>query len=130
MLPNATTNPITVEVSAANIPPGTNVEIAAIPKLGPKTTGTGMLTGTTASSTATASVNIATDQVNVMAAQVTVVQTADLLIPDVNGERVLFAQVGSTLGGKSTLTYTTDSGKTYRAEEIGIWPMIRVDSRR
>lgn len=128
-LPATTTNPITVVLSASNIPVGTAVEVSSIPQFGPKSTTTVTLSGTTASSTATANINIATDKVNVLSAQVTFIQTASLSLPEINGEKVELAQLTSTMGQGSTLTYITSSAKEYNADQLGIWPLIRVDSR-
>lgn len=129
-LPASTTNPITVALAASNIPGGTSVEVSSIPQFGSKTTTTVILSGTTNSSTATASINIVLDKVNVLSAQVTFIQTASLMFPEIDGEKVELAMLTSTLGQGSMLTYVTVSGREHHADQLGVWPLIRVDSRR
>ncbi len=129
-LPAATTNPILIGLAASNIPVGTSVEVSSIPEFGTKNTATVLLSGTDVSSTATASLSIDLSKVNVFSAQITLIQTASLSFPEIDGEKVMLARLGSKMGQKSQMTYITASGKKYPANKIGIWPMVRVDSRK
>ena len=113
-LPADTTNPVTVVISASNVPLGTPVNLTITPYMGSPVTVTGTaLTGTLESSVATANVNIPTNQPCVISASATFTLTASrngqpMLIM---GERVKMVHVASVFGGKSTITYITESGR-------------------
>ncbi len=114
-LPNTTTNPVTVTLSASNIPVGTTVTVSAIPQFGTAANVATTLNGTNASSTATASVNLSTDYASVIMAYTTyTLQTAMYY----DGEKINKVRVASSLGGKSEAVYLTESGKEIKAKEL------------
>lgn len=112
MLPFNTKNPITVVVSGANIPVDQAVTVKAIPVSGTISSATGALSGTEASSTVSVALNISTAYPSLITATVTF-QLAALNINDfyLNGEKVEQVRVAADLGGTSTVTYITVSGK-------------------
>jgi hypothetical protein len=72
LLVNTTTNPVTVNLSATNIPVGTTVTVRVIPQEGASSTVTSTaLSGTLASSTATATITMPLDQPAVLEAEAT-----------------------------------------------------------
>jgi hypothetical protein len=113
-LPAATSSPVSVDVSAANIPVGTSVEIDAVPQSGSSSSVTTTLVGTDASSTASANLNISTTFPSIISAQTTFnVQTAMYF----GGEKIEKVKVASSLtDGKSKVIYITKSGKEISAE--------------
>jgi hypothetical protein len=121
LLPVGTTNPVTVILTASNIPLGTSILVTATPQSGSKTSAisTG-LAGTVASSTATASLSLALTQTSVLTATATfpLVASAGSGPIYAEGEEVKWVRVASTLGGSSTLTYITASGREVPAEQI------------
>jgi hypothetical protein len=117
-LPSTATSPVEVVVEAANIPVGTTVTITAVPELGSSSTATAMLSGTPASSTGTAQVSISGKSANILMATATFTfQTASNQTPFyADGEKVVKMRVASVLGGKSSITYITESGKEVQAD--------------
>lgn len=109
----STTNPVDVVVEAANIPVGTLVTITAIPELGSPMISTATLEGNDSSSTATLQVTLSKINVNVLIATATfTLQVASNEMPIyADGEKVVKMRVASVLGGKSSITYITESGK-------------------
>jgi hypothetical protein len=109
-----TTNPIEVALTASNIPLGTVIQVTATPQSGAKTTANSSgLTGTLANSTATASVTLSLTQVNVLTATATfpLVASAGEGPLYADGEEVTHIKVAALLGGGSTVTYLTRTGR-------------------
>jgi hypothetical protein len=116
VLPSSTTNPVTVDISATNIPVGTQVTVRATPEYGTATsvTSTG-LTGTDASSTTSVSITISTSYQSILMAQATYTLQASLYWDDEKIEKV---RVAATLGGESEAVYITESGREIKAGEL------------
>jgi hypothetical protein len=111
-LPYNTTNPVTVVVTGAYIPANTTVTVNASPTLGNVTSATGTLSGSGDTSTASVSLSIATAYPSIITASVTYQLTAANGGPIyAGGERVDRVRVAANLGGGSTITYITESGK-------------------
>lgn len=112
-LPTSTTNPITVEVAAANIPVGTTITISANPQVGDIVSATATLSGTEASSAASAQINIPLSYPCIL----TVTATYTLLSASldgpvyVNGERIEKVRIASAVGSDMSVTYITESGR-------------------
>ena len=115
-LPSNTINPITVNVSATNIPLPNDVTITVIPQYSDATAtnASAALSGTNSASTASANVNLSTTYANVITAQVTFTVVAMYY----NGEEIDKVRVSATLGGKSETTYITKSGKEVKGELV------------
>ena len=115
-LPSSTTNPVTLDLSASNVPVGTIVKITVVPQYGSSSTvNSTALSGTQASSTATASVNLSATSPNVITAEATfAVQTAMYY----DGEKIERIRVASVMGGKSKVVYITESGREISLEAI------------
>lgn len=113
MLPFNTKNPITVVVTGANIPTGQTVTVKASPSVGSATSASGTLSGTDTSSSASVSLNIATAYPSLITASVTFQVAALNGVGPIYaaGEKVEFVRVAANLGGQSTVTYITASGK-------------------
>lgn len=113
-LPSSTTNPVTVVLSASNVPVGTIVKITVAPQYGSSSTvNSTALSGTQASSTATASVNLSTTSPTILMAEATfAVQIAMYY----DGEKIERVRVASVMGGKSKVVYITESGKEVPSE--------------
>lgn len=107
------TNPVEVAIEASNIPVGTTVTVNIVSQLGPSSSTTATLSGTDTSSTATAQVTLSAQYINVIMATATfTLQTASNQPPVyAGGEKVVKMRVASVLGGKSSITYITESGK-------------------
>jgi hypothetical protein len=121
MLPVGTPNPVAVGLAATNVPLGTVVQITATPQNGARTTATcTLLDGTQASSTCTASLTISLTQTNVLTASATFALVASAGSGPIyaEGEEVKWVRVASTLGGPSTVTYITASGKEVPATAL------------
>ncbi|MEM7828080.1 MAG: hypothetical protein QW561_01925 [Candidatus Aenigmatarchaeota archaeon] len=115
LLPSTTTNPVTVTLSASNIPPGTEVVVSVIPQYGAASSVTTTLTGTNASSSASANVNLSTQYPNIIIAQATfTLQTA--LFYD--GEKIEKVRVATASGKGQEVVYITESGKEIKASEL------------
>jgi hypothetical protein len=120
-LPVGTPNPVAVGLGATNIPLGTVVQITATPQNGTRTTATcTLLDGTQASSACIASINISLTQTNVLTASATFALVASAGGGPIyaEGEEVKWVRVASTLGGASTVTYITASGKEVPATAL------------
>jgi len=114
-IPGTTTNPVTVALSASNIPVGTTVTVSVIPQQGSATDITAILSGTDASSTASAHVNLSVGSPYIIAAQTTfTLQTAMFY----DGEKIEKVRVASNIGKASEVTYITESGKEISAEKL------------
>lgn len=119
MLPFNTQNPITVVVTGAYIPTGTTVTLKASPSVGSATSATGTLSGTETSSSASIQINISKAYPSVLTASVTF-QLASLGIGPIyaQGELVEKVRVEAAMGGGSTMTYITASGKEIPAKQL------------
>ncbi len=119
ILPATTTNPVTVNISASQIPVGTAVSLSVIPVNGaPGTVTTPGLSGSVASSSTSANVTIPAGQPSVLSATATFTVIASAGEPPilVAGEVVKAIKVAATYGGGSTVTYITASGKEVRVQ--------------
>ncbi|MDA8239130.1 MAG: hypothetical protein M0Z67_02035 [Nitrospiraceae bacterium] len=114
LLPNTTTNPVSVAVAASNIPVGTTVAITVTPQLGTATSVNTTLSGTSASSTGSANITLSTYS-NVITAQATYTLLASLYYENEKVDRV---RVATRMGGESEVVYITESGREIRAELI------------
>ena len=112
ILPFNTKNPVTVTVSATNIPVGQTVTVSSTPAGGAATSTTGNLSGTEASSSVNVLLNISTAYPSLITATVTY-QLSAMNIKDIYiaGEKVERVRVAANLGGPSSVTYITVSGK-------------------
>lgn len=117
VLPNGTANPVDVVVEASYIPVGTTVTITGVPELGNSSSATAILAGTQASSSATAKLTISGQSANVLMATATFTfQTAANQMPVyADGEKVVKMRIASALGGASSVTYITETGKEIQA---------------
>ena len=122
LLPNTTTNPVSVGLSASNIPVGTTVTVSVIPQLGSATNVTTSLSGSNASSTATASVTLSTSYSNVITAQATF---TPLLAMYWDGEKIAKVRVAATMGKDSETVYITESGKEIPAKELKLAGLLK-----
>jgi hypothetical protein len=114
-LSSSTTNPVSIGISAANIPVGTSVSVYAMPQFGSASSASVTLSGTDSSSTATASLSISTSYTSVIMAWTTfTVQTAMYY----EGEKIEKVKVAATMGKGSEVTYITESGKEIPAYKM------------
>jgi len=113
LLPNTTTNPVTVNVSAVNIPAGTSVTITAVPRIGAATNVTTTLSGTPGASSASAKLNISTGYISVIMATATFTMRAML-----EGEQIEKAVVTATPGRESETILITESGRQVKVTEV------------
>lgn len=118
VLPTSVTNPVEIGIEASNIPVGTTITVNVVSQLGAPTSTTTTLGGTIEASTATANVTLSPKYVNIVTATATfTVQTAANEMPlYIAGEKVVKMRVDSVLGGRSSITYITESGKEVPAE--------------
>jgi len=114
LLPGTTTNPVAVNISAANIPVGTTVKVRVIPQYGADSSVNTTLSGTDQSSTASANVTLSTTYSNIVTAEATFTVVAVFY----NGEQIDKVHVAATMGGKSETTYITKSGKTIKGDLV------------
>lgn len=115
ILPSTTTNPVTINVTAANIPVGTSVSVTASPEYGASTSASGTLSGTSSSSTASVSITLSTSYQCILMAQATfTVQTAMYY----DGEKIDKVRVAAAMGGESEAVYITEKGKEIPAEIV------------
>jgi hypothetical protein len=122
VLPSLQANPVTVSLVASGIPltPVPPVaQVTVVPAIGASATvASTNLTGTTSSSSAQASVTLPAGM-SVITATITISlpTLADMRLPSrINGEPVEKVEIAATFGGKSRLTYITQSGKRIPAE--------------
>ncbi|MBI5641303.1 MAG: hypothetical protein HZA17_12850 [Nitrospirae bacterium] len=115
-LPSSTTNPVTVNISAANIPVGTQVTITSVPEYGAATTVVSAgLSGTNESSTSTVSLTLSTSYQCILTAQATfTIQTAMYF----NNEQIEKVRVATAMGRGSEVTYITASGREISPAEL------------
>ncbi|MER3425296.1 MAG: hypothetical protein C4293_20760 [Nitrospiraceae bacterium] len=117
-LPLATTNPVTVTLSATNIPVGTIFTVKVLPESGaeiPFTSTPSM--GTFANSTATVTINLPYGRTSLLFAYASYTQVAGLF-PLINGEPVEQVLVAAQYGEASMVTLITQSGKVIPAESL------------
>lgn len=110
VFPFGTKNPLPVVVAGTNIPVGTNVTVKVNPAVGSTTTSSpSPLQGSVESSSVTIPVSISTAYPSTITAFVTYQLTAQNFFID--GEKVEQVRVASVLGGKSSVTYITATGR-------------------
>jgi len=111
-VPTAQTSPVTVALTANNIPTSTIVSVKVVPENGaPVIVQSSPLSGTQAASVATASITLSAGTCLISATttiDLTLAQANPLII---NGERVDFIEVSATFGGNSNIVYVTHSGR-------------------
>ena len=111
-LPATTTNPVTVALAGANIPPGSAVTVRVQGQVDAVTTTSTTLAGTQAATTATASVTLPTTQPSVITATASFTIVASTGGPVfVQGEEVERVRVTASYGGASQVAYITASGR-------------------
>jgi hypothetical protein len=112
-LPAGITNPVSIALSGANIPPGTPVTVIVSGQTGGSTSTTTTLTGSLASTSATASVTIPTNRPSVVLAAATFTLTAAGAGAPVivEGEPVEAVRVTAAWGGPSRAAFITGSGR-------------------
>jgi len=112
-IPAATPNPVTVELTATNVPTGGTVTVTVTPASGTSTSVTSTpLAGTLASSTATASINVPNGLSSVQASTNYTVPLA--LVESLTryaGEAVKNLRLTSVMNGKSRTVAVTASGR-------------------
>jgi hypothetical protein len=114
-LPSTTTNPVTVALSASNIPTGTTVTVSVIPQQGSESTASTTLSGTDSSSTASASVNLSTGTPYVIMAWSTYTLQVAMYY---EGEKIEKVRVATTMGRDSNVIYISESGKEISSEKL------------
>jgi len=120
-LPQNTTNPVPITLTATNIPPGTVFTVKLLPQTGDATTTTSsFLDGTFASSTHSANVNFPVGEVSLLNAfgSFTLPTQVASLYPLIDGEPVDRVMVAAAYGGPSTVTLVTKSGKEVPADQL------------
>ena len=122
-LPTGTSNPVTVTLTASNIPLGTAVTVKLIPQFAAAATVSASgLAGTDASSTATASVTFPPGVFSVLNAFASFQALAGMF-PLIDGEEVDRVLVAAEWGKPSRVTLITRSGKEVQADQL--WPSLR-----
>ncbi len=115
LLPSTTTNPVAVNLSAANIPVSTTVAVSVVPQYGSATSVNATLSGTNSASTGSASVNLSTAYANVIMAQATFTLLTAMFY---DGEKIEKVRVAAVMGKESEVVYITESGREVKAEEL------------
>ncbi len=114
-LPPTTTNPVTVNISATNIPVGTTVTVTSAPEYGPSSSASGTLSGTDTSSSASISITLSTTYQSILTASATfTIQTAMYW----DEERIEKVRIASTVGGASETVYITETGREIKSAEL------------
>ncbi len=120
-LPNGMVNPVDIELTSTNIPVGTAFRVRVTPIRGLYTEYTSTPSVATANpneTTASAQVNLPIGEVAVLSARAEFrIQTASLY-PLIDGEKVERVMIASNLGGKSNVTFVTESGRLVREQEM------------
>jgi len=114
VLPGTTTNPVAVNIAAANVPVGTTLTLTVVGFMGASSTSTSSsLSGTLASSTASASVTLPTNEPAIITVSATfAIASLDGQGPYyADGEPVDRVRVTAHGGGKSALALITRSGR-------------------
>jgi len=107
LLPDTTVNPVSVDVSATNVPVSTTVNVWVIPQYGSASSTDLTLSGTDTSSSGTANVTLSTQYSNVLMAETTF--TIQAFIWD--GEKVEKVKLAARPGEPTRVVYLTESGK-------------------
>jgi hypothetical protein len=118
ILPAASPNPATVVFATTGIPVGNTVRLTLTPQRGAATTvNSAPLAGSLANATASAEINIPQGTSTLMASTTYTIAVAqgEALSKFANNERVEKITLAATLGGKSTATLVTVSGREYEA---------------
>jgi len=112
VLPTGTTSPVTANLSAANVPPGSAVTITVKGLSGGDSSSSAVLSGTLTASSASLSVTIPTNEPFVLSGS-TSFPLASLGGGPVfvEGEEVERVRVTTTAGGQSQIAYITRSGR-------------------
>lgn len=127
-LPGGTANPVPVAVTATNTPLGSIFTVKVIPQSGSATTfNSSVSTGTFAVSTAIANVNFPAGTVSVLNVFATVTLTAALR-PEFDGEAIERVLVAAGLGGTSSITLVTTSGKEVAVEQLPVAEQVKLAS--
>ena len=114
-LPSGSANPVTVEISATNIPVGTEVTVTSIPEYGASTSAAGSLSGADEASTASVSITLSTTYQSVLMAEATYsVRTAMYY----DNEKIEKVRVAAITGGKSGVVYITEKGREISGVEM------------
>lgn len=115
VLPFTTPNPVTVNVSATNIPTGTQVTVTSTPEYGASASTANFLSGTDASSTTSVSVTLSTTYQSILTATATfTIQTAMYW----DNEKIEKVRVAATMGKGSEVTYITEKGREIKSTEL------------
>lgn len=114
-LPLTTTNPVTVNISATNIPVGTQVTVTSTPEYGASTSTTGSLTGTDVSSSTSVSITLSTSYQCILTAQATFTLQTAMYYDDEKIEKV---RVATKMGSGSEVVYITEKGKEIKSDEL------------
>ncbi|MEW6246475.1 MAG: hypothetical protein AB1555_07180 [Nitrospirota bacterium] len=117
-LPQGTTNPVPVLLTASGLPFPTPFTIKVIPQLSGPTTVTGTLTGSTATALVTLPIGEVTQLVAF--ASFTVPTQSAALWPLIDGEPVEQVLIAAAFGEPATVTFRTRSGKTAQATETWV----------
>lgn len=113
IIPAGATMPLTIIVSANNIPAGSTVTVKALSGVtNDVVSAAGILTGSNESSAAAVQLSFSTGYPSLLTVSTTYQATAFLGIPAfADGEKVAQVRVDSQVGGDSVVTYITESGK-------------------
>ena len=113
VLPLGTANPVTVDLTASNVSVGATVQVTATPQNGTPTSAACTLGGTLASSSCSANINISLTQPSVITASATfpLLSSAGSGPLYADGEEVTHIRVAAVMGGGSSITYLTRSGR-------------------
>jgi hypothetical protein len=116
VLPSSTTNPVSVNISATNIPVGTQVTVTSVPEYGSSNSSISQgLAGTIESSTTSVQINLSTEyQCILMASAIFTIQQAMYW----DGERIDKVRVATKMGYGSEVVYITKSGKEIKSSEL------------
>lgn len=118
IVPASQANPVTVALEAANIPLGTVVQVALTPTSGARTVvPSSALAGTQAASTATASLTLPSGMSVISATATCDLSLARAVPLFIDGERINAIEVAAVYGGRSQLTYITQSGRRIRKSD-------------
>lgn len=123
-LPDTTTNPVPVDVSATNIPVGTTVKVWVIPQYGSSSNTSITLTGNDASSSGTANVNLSTSYSNILMAE----STFTIMAFYWDGEEIEKVRLATQQGDSLKVVYLTKSGKEINGDEIASMIQRRLDN--
>jgi hypothetical protein len=113
ILPADTTSPVQIVVSASNFPVGTTVTVKSLSQFGNIIrTASGALSGSTASSTASVSLDLPTGYMSLLSVSATYNAIAFNESPSfIDGEKIEYVRVDSSLGSDAKITYITESGR-------------------